>query len=217
MSQRRDAIRNRGLLVEAGREVFAEQGADASLEEVARRAGVGIGTLYRHFPTRDALVEEIFAEHIGEVLAAAEEAAANEDAWAGVVSFFERVLELQARNLQLRDVFLRYSSGDGTSAERRKQVRAALGRLVARGREQGTLRADFALSDLLVAWWSFAPVLQATCAVAPDAWRRQLRIVLDGMRAGAATPQTARPLTGPQLDAAIDALRSRYHRKRAAA
>ena len=102
MRQRADAVRNRALLVEAGREVFAEHGPDASLEEIARRAGVGIGTLYRHFPTREALVETIYAEHIGEIVAVAEESAAAEDAWAGLTGFLERVLELQARNLPLR-------------------------------------------------------------------------------------------------------------------
>ena len=79
---RRDAERNRLKLLDAGREVFAED-PEAPLEEIARRAGVGIGTLYRHFPTRDALVEAIYAEHMDEVLAAAEEAADAENAWTG--------------------------------------------------------------------------------------------------------------------------------------
>ena len=70
MRQRADAVRNRSLLIEAGREVFAEHGPEAALEEIARRAGVGIGTLYRHFPSRDALVEAIYAEHIGEIVSA---------------------------------------------------------------------------------------------------------------------------------------------------
>src|SRR3954468_8431299 len=96
---RRDAERNRQKLIDAGRSLFAEEGPDAPFEGVARRAGVGIGTLYRHFPTREALVEVIFAEHIDEVLAAAEEAASAEDAWGGLVGFLERTLELQARNL----------------------------------------------------------------------------------------------------------------------
>jgi AcrR family transcriptional regulator len=213
---RRDAQRNHEKLVAAGREVFAEHGAEATLEEVARRAEVGIGTLYRHFPSREALVEVIFEEHIGQVLAAADEAAASDDAWAGLVSFLERVLELQAGNLPLRDVFLRHPVGEGRIAERRKQIGPLLKKLVARAREHGSLRSDFTVGDLLLAMWSFAPVFEATAGIAPNVWRRHLQLVLDGMRAEAATPRRVRPLGEPQIESAIDALRNRYHRRRAA-
>jgi len=213
---RRDAARNRAKLIATGREVFAEQGPDASLEEVARRAGVGIGTLYRHFPSRETLAEEIFAEHIAEVVAAAEDAAVAEDAWAGLVSFFERVLDLQARNLPLRGLFLRHGGGRGI-AERRRRIVPLLERLVERGREQDVLRDDLAAGDLTVALWSFSPVLEATAEVAPNVWRRHLRILLDGMRPEAATPQQVTPLAGRRLERAIDTLRERYHRRRAAA
>ena len=213
---RRDAVRNRAKLTAAGREVFAEQGPDASLEEVARRAGVGIGTLYRHFPSREALAEEIFAEHIEEVIAAAEAAAAAEDAWAGLVSFLERVLGLQARNLPLRGLFLRQGGAPGI-AERRRLIFPLLEQLVERAREQGAVRDDLTVGDLSLAMWSFAPVLEATAGIAPNVWRRHLRILLDGMRPEAATPQEVAPLAGRRLERAIDALRERYHRRRAAA
>jgi len=212
---RRDAERNRQKLLDAGREVFAED-PEAPLDEIARRAGVGIGTLYRHFPTRDALVEVIYAEHIDEVLAAAEDAADAENPWDGLVAFLERVLELQARNLPLRGVFLRHGT-DAALAERRRRIQPALARLVARGREQGEVRGDFTLGDLSLALWSFAPIFEATSRVAPEVWRRHLRILLDGMRPVAATPQSVRPLAGRQLEAAIHALRTRYHGRRAAA
>jgi AcrR family transcriptional regulator len=211
---RRDAERNRARLIEIGREVLAELGPDAPLEEIARRAGVGIGTLYRHFPTREALVAAIFAEHMEEVLAAAEDAAGAEDGWSGIVGFLERALALQARNLPLRSVFLRVPAE--ANAERRKRIQPALDRAIARAKEQGSLREDFAVGDLVVAMWSFAPIFEATAEVAPNAWRRHLQIVLDGMRPEAATPQNVRPLAGKQLERAIDALRSRYHRRRAA-
>ena len=212
---RRDAERNRLKLLDAGREVFAED-PGAPFEEIARRAGVGIGTLYRHFPTRDALVEVIYAEHIDEVLAAAKEAADAENAWDGLVAFLERVLELQARNLPLRGVFLRHGT-DAALAERRRLIQPVLARLVARGREQGVVRDDFTLGDLSLALWSFAPIFEATSGVAPAVWRRHLQILLDGMRPAAATPQRVRPLAGKQLEAAIQALRTRYHGRRAAA
>jgi AcrR family transcriptional regulator len=211
---RRDAERNRAKLVEVGRSVFAELGPDAPLEEIARRAGVGIGTLYRHFPTREALVGSIFAEHMDEVVTASQDAAVADDAWAGLVGFLERVLELQARNLPLRGLFLRVP--DDANAERRKRILPALDRAVARAKEQGSLRDDFTVGDLAVAMWSFAPIFEATADVAPNAWRRHLTILLDGMQAAAATPHQVRPLAGKQLERAIDALRNRYHRRRAA-
>ncbi|HZQ65457.1 MAG TPA: helix-turn-helix domain-containing protein [Gaiellaceae bacterium] len=212
---RRDAERNRAKLIEAGRLMLAEGGPDVPREEIARRAGVGIGTLYRHFPTREALVESIFAEHLVGVRAAAEEAAGAEDAWAGLVGFLEYVLELQAKNLALRGVFLRH--GDGRAlVEHREQMLPLLGRLVERAKEQGALRGDYAVGDLWLALWSFVSVLEATAAVAPTVYRRHLRILLDGMRAEAATRQEARPLAGKQLDAAIQAFRTRYKRRRAA-
>jgi AcrR family transcriptional regulator len=213
---RRDALRNREKLIATGRELFSEQGSKASLEELARRAGVGIGTLYRHFPTREALVEVIYEEHIGEVLRTATEAAAAEDAWAGLVGFLERVLELQAQNLPLREVFLRHPSSEGRIAEKRRRILPALERLVTRARSQGRLRPDFTVGDLLLAMWSFAPLFEATAEVAPGVWRRHLRILLDGMRAEAATQQTARPLAGRRLEAAVAELRSRYRRTGAA-
>jgi AcrR family transcriptional regulator len=211
---RRDAERNRARLIEIGRVTLSELGPDAPLEEIARRAGVGIGTLYRHFPTREALVASIFAEHMEEVLAAAEDAAEADDGWDGLVGFLERVLALQARNLPLRSIFLRGPAE--ANAERRKRIQPALDRAIARAKEQGSLRADFAVGDLVVAMWSFAPIFEATAGLAPNAWRRHLRIVLDGMRPEGATTQDVRPLGGKQLERAIDALRSRYHRRRAA-
>src|SRR5436189_2765363 len=103
--QRRHARRNHELLVAAAREVFAERGVEASLEEIARRAGVGVGTLYRHFATRDALVEAVFERRIGEFVAVAEAAAAEPDAWLAFVGFLEATLTIQAGDRMLKDVF----------------------------------------------------------------------------------------------------------------
>jgi AcrR family transcriptional regulator len=206
---------NHALLVAAGREVFAEQGSGATLEEVARRAGVGIGTLYRHFPSRDALVEAIYEEHMGEVVAAGETAVAESDAWCGLVGFLEHVLDLQARNLPLRNVFLQHPAGRGV-AERRKAIGPLVEQMIARAREQGSLRDDFTVGDLSMVMWSFAPLLEATADAAPGVWRRHLRIVLDGMRPAGATPQEVRPLAGRRLERTIEALRHRYHGRRAA-
>ena len=205
--QRSDARRNHELLVASAREVFAERGLEASLEEIARRAGLGIGTLYRHFASREALVEAIFEGRIGELVALGEAAEAEPDAWQAVVLVLEGTLELQAGDRVLKDVLMRYPPGEGRLASAREELRAVFERTLQRAREQGTLRADFALPDLALALWSFGPLLDATAEIAPNAWRRHLHWLLDGLRAGAATPQSEGPLSEEQLHAAMQALR----------
>jgi AcrR family transcriptional regulator len=204
---RRDARRNHERLVAAAREVFAEQGVEASLEEIARRAGLGIGTLYRHFGTREALVEAIFERRIGELVAVAEAAAADPDGWRALGDLLEQTLELQAGDRVLKAVLLRYPPGVGRLERAREELRSLFEQVLEHAREQGTLRRDFALADLALLFWSFGPLIDATADVAPRAWRRQLRLLLDGLRAETATAQVESPLTDAELLAAMNALR----------
>lgn len=207
--QRSHARRNHALLVAAAREVFAERGADASLEEIARRAGVGIGTLYRHFATRDALVDAVFERRIGDFVALAELAEAEPDAWLAFVGYLEGTLELQAGDRLLKDVFLRSPPGTGRAERARAELRRAVERVLDRAREGGRLRADFTLADLSLLIWSFASVIDATSVVAPNAWRRHLQWLLDGLSSESATPPLEPPLSDAQLHAAMQALRAR--------
>src|SRR3954454_4786746 len=101
---RRDAQRNRDAIVAAARTAFCEQGLGASLEGVAREAGVAIGTLYRHFPTRLALVETLFNVKYTELLATAEQAAVMDDAWEGFCRYMEKLCELQACDRAFNDL-----------------------------------------------------------------------------------------------------------------
>jgi AcrR family transcriptional regulator len=204
---RRDARRNHALLVEAAREVFAERGVEAHVDEIARRAGVGTGTFYRHFPTREELVEAIVAERIGEFLALGESALAEPDAWAGLVGFLESTLELQRGDRVLKEIFVRYPPAEGPLTETRQQIRELFEQLLARAHAQGVLRADFGLPDLALVLWSFAPVIDATEAAAPSAWRRHLHWLLDGLRPAAATPQSEPALDDGQLAEAMGCLR----------
>jgi AcrR family transcriptional regulator len=212
--QRRHARRNHELLVEAAREVFAERGVEASLEEIARRAGVGIGTLYRHFATRDALVEAVFERRIGEFAALGEAAAAEPDGWRAFTGLLERILEIQAGDRLLKDVLLRSSSGTGRTEQARAELRRSLEGVLERAHAHG-LRADFAFPDLALLLWSFAPLIDATADIAPTAWRRHLHWLLDGLRAESATPQVEPPLSGEQFQAAIQAFRKRRLGRRA--
>jgi AcrR family transcriptional regulator len=212
---RSHARRNHEALVAAARDVFAEQGVDAPLEAVARRAGVGIGTLYRHFSSREALVEAIFARRIGDLVAVAEAAADEPDGWTAFVGLLERTIELQAGDRVLKEVLLRHPPQPGRLAAAHEEMRRGFERVLERARAEGTLRADFAFSDLALLLWSFTPVIDATAEVAPDAWRRHLHLLLDGLRAGAATPAPRPPLDDEQLRASMHALREqRVSRRR---
>jgi AcrR family transcriptional regulator len=207
--QRRHARRNHELLVAAAREVFAERGSDASLEEVARRAGVGVGTLYRHFGDRDALVEAVFERRRGEFLAVAEAAAADPDGWLAFVGFLEHMLEIQAGDRMLKDVFLRSPPASGRLEAARTEMRRLFEVVLERARAQGCLRDDFEFADLALLFWSFSPLLDATADGAPNAWRRHLHWLLDGLRAASATPPPCGPLSAAQFEASVEALRSR--------
>jgi AcrR family transcriptional regulator len=204
---RRHAQRNHEQLVAAARDVFAERGVEAPLEAIARRAGVGIGTLYRHFSTREALVEAIFERRIGDLVAVADAAAAEPDGWRAFVGFLERTVELQAGDRVLKEIVMRYPPQPGRLASAREDMRRRFEHVLDRARAEGGLRADFTFSDLALLLWSFAPVIDATAEVAPDAWRRHLRLLVDGLRADAATPRAEPPLTDGELRSSMRALR----------
>src|SRR3954466_16413344 len=108
---RRDAQRNRVRILAAAKEVFAERGIDATLDDVAARAGVGVGTVYRRYANKDALLEELFEERIAELAALAEASLADGAAWQGLVRFLERVEELFAADRALEHVMLHRDRG----------------------------------------------------------------------------------------------------------
>lgn len=115
---RADAARNRDKLLAAGTQVFGERGLDAPLEEVARRAGVSIGTLYNHFPTREAFLTAILPERLAPLDAVIEASLAAPDPWDGFVGFLEGLFALQARDRGLNDAVTRQFPGtDGVNAE----------------------------------------------------------------------------------------------------
>ena len=97
---RRDAARNRQRILQAASEVFTEQGLEASLDEVARQAGVGVGTVYRRFRTKEELVEALFEDRVDAVAALAERAAEEPDPWTGLASFMEQMAEMLAGDLE---------------------------------------------------------------------------------------------------------------------
>ena len=196
---RSDARRNRERLVVSARELFAARGVEVSLEDIARRAGVGIGTLYRHFPTKGDLVDAVLEDAFAEIGRLAEEAAATEDAWEGLTSFLHDALELHVQNRGVKDLLAAREHGHDAA---RARIRRLLRSVVERAQEQGTLRRDFVFEDLPPLFWSTARIVQATADVSPRYWRRYLSFVLDGLRASAATRAPGPPLTRAQLQRA---------------
>lgn len=196
---RKDSRRNRAALLAAARTAFAEEGLNAALEGIARRAGVAIGTLYRHFPTRMDLVAAVIAEKKRAWIKAAEAAAVMEPAWDGLVFFLERVCELQAGDLGFNDISsMRFPNAPGVEAARKRAY--DLGRrIVERAQAEGSLRPDITAEDLAFVDWAHSRVSEATHAIDPNAWRRYLALTLDGLRASAAHPLPVPPLRPRQM------------------
>jgi len=143
----------------------------------------------------DAVLEDAFAE----IVRLAERAAAEPDAWAGLTMFLEQTLALHAENRGLKDMLAAREHGAQRAKAMRARIRPLLRRLIERAQAQGALRSDFTAEDLPMIFWTGGRVIETTAAVAPDYWRRYLGLVLDGLRAAAATPLPVPPLTRPQL------------------
>ncbi|MGH8995931.1 MAG: TetR/AcrR family transcriptional regulator [Acidimicrobiales bacterium] len=187
--RRRDAQRNRDALLQAAGNLFAEEGLQAPLEQVARRAGLAIGTLYRHFPTRADLVEALLEAKLRVWLEAANRATKLPDAWAGFVLYLETMCELQAGDRGFADL----AAGQVPVACCLDDVNALIYRLgvriLRRAQRQGCLRPDVTQDDLVLLIQSLSHVTQATGRSAPHTWRRHLHLTLDAYR-----PESARPL-----------------------
>lgn len=196
---RRDAQRNRDALLTAARDAFAEHGLEAPLEQVAKGAGVAIGTLYRHFPTRLDLVQAIFAEKLQAWLMAAERAAAMDDAWEGFCLYLETTCELQADDRGFNDLTSMRLPVSGCLEGTQNRILELGVRIVARAQEQGAVRADITHQDLAFVIWSHSRVTEATRGIAPRAWRRHLYLLLDAFRADRAHPLPEPPLTHDEL------------------
>jgi AcrR family transcriptional regulator len=173
---RKDAARNYDALLAAAREAFAEHGAEASLEDVARRAGVGIGTLYRNFPTRRHLFESVYAGEVNDLCRFAEEVADREP-WEALTAWLHRFVDYTVTKRAIREAL------DGESEiflACRESMYAAGGPLFERAREAGRARDDIAFDDLL----RMVAGITATNFLDGAQRDRVLSIALDGVRAG---------------------------------
>jgi AcrR family transcriptional regulator len=170
---RRDAQRNRDALVAAAREVLAERGVDAPLEAVAKRAGVAIGTLYRHFPERGDLVDAILEQKMRDWAELAKASLAAEDPWQGLAGFLERTCELQAADRAFTELACMSHQGEHV------EINRLIYRLVERAQAAGALRLDVGPLDLAFFMMANARVAE----VDPSQWRRHFTLMLDALKA----------------------------------
>jgi AcrR family transcriptional regulator len=203
---RRDAQRNRDRIVAAARELFAQRGIEVTLNEVAHYAGVGVGTVYRRFPHKDALVAEVFESRLAEVEVLIRAAADDPDPWQGLIGFIYGSLEVQATDRALSDILL----GAPLAIERLRQMRAEMvpiaADLIERARRAGAVRADFDTSDLPVLLVMLRTALDVTRVAAPEAWRRFAAILLQGIRPPGSPVErlTVAPVGVEQIDAVME-------------
>jgi AcrR family transcriptional regulator len=188
---RRDARDNVAKLRAAAIQVFQARGLGAPLEDIAQQAGVSTGTLYNRFGSREALIDSVIQELASARLAAAREHALSFAApWDRFADYLSQLCELQATYPAVSDVISRRYPGahelDALCADALTQA----AELVAEAQRDGSLRPDFTTADVFLLLTSNASVVSATAGTAPDAWRRSLRFVLDGLRTGAAHSPT---------------------------
>ena len=173
---RADARRNRERILKAARAVFAAKGRDAHLDDVARRAKVGVGTVYRHFPDKDALLEALAREQFDTLTEWAREAEAAPDPWAAFHAMIWRGAELQASDRSLMEAVAEFKPSVARQAE---ELHASIERLMARAQAQGEMRADATGEDVRLMMCGLGSVMQ----MSGDGWRRYLTVMLDGLRA----------------------------------
>jgi AcrR family transcriptional regulator len=190
---RADAQLNRDRILAAAGELFAERGLSVPLEEIAARAGVGVATLYRRFPTRADLAAAAFERNISGYTRAVDRALASPRAWDGFCALIFELCELQAEDAGLRDLltteFPANSAVEQRTGEAVEKVRA----LIERAQNEGILRPDVTAGDVVVLLLANAGVLKATGDTASGAWRRFAALMVDAFRARPETPLPPAP------------------------
>jgi AcrR family transcriptional regulator len=200
--QRKDAARNHELLLEAGREVFAERGLNASLDEIAHRAGLGVGTAYRHFANKQEVAEALFEQAIEKIVGEAERALSIEDPWEAFVSFFHAAATSQAKDRGLHEVLVGVYPTERLDRVR-DQLVGAIDELFARAQKAGVLRADAVPTDAGVLFAMLGVVYDMSSKTAPELWCRYFALILDGLRATDAAPMPGPALTTDELETAM--------------
>jgi AcrR family transcriptional regulator len=176
---RADARRNNERLVAAAREVFAKHGGGASMEAIAKQAGVGVGTLYRHFPKRIDIVEAVYQTDVDELVCAAEEAVAHNEPWQALVAWLEAFLRYgQVKRTFLNELHEAFDKNPQLKVASRERINQAVGTVLGRAQEAGVARTDLDGSDLMQI---LGPMCTSATLTEPQG-QRLLAMILDGLR-----------------------------------
>jgi AcrR family transcriptional regulator len=190
---RTDAARNRERIVAAARRTFAEQGIDVPMAKIAERAGVGVGTLYRRFPTRDDLLSATFLAKMTEYADLVEEALAESDPWVGFAGYLHRVCRMQADDHGFADILTMTFPRDKAFEAQRRRTFDGLVMLVARAKDAGQIREDVTTEDVVITLMANAGVISATRNAGSGAWERFAALMISSFRAANTTPAPPPP------------------------
>ncbi|WP_179155099.1 TetR/AcrR family transcriptional regulator [Microbispora sp. GKU 823] len=193
---RSDALDNRERILDAARALFAAEGLDVSMREIARHAGVGPATLYRRFPTKQVLVTEAFTDEMRACHAIVDEGRADPDPWRGFCLVIEKICELHARNRGFTEAFMSAHPKEVDLAASREQTLNAIAELARRARKTGHLRADFVLDDLILMLTAHRGIRATSAAARVAASRRFAALVIQAFQAfpeRSPLPEGARP------------------------
>ena len=209
---RRDAAENRERLLAAASELFAERGLAVTLNDIAHHAGVGVGTAYRRFANKEAVIDALFEEQLKAVANVAQEALDDPDAWNGLLTFLERALHMRHGDRGLNEIMNNPLIGDARVQEARDRIAPIITELVAKAKGQRVVRPDLDQTDLIFIQLGLSAIIESTRGIAPDLYRRYLTMFLDGIRTDRVH---FTPLPMPALSAA-DTHRAMTHRRRRA-
>jgi AcrR family transcriptional regulator len=189
---RRDAARNHQLVIAAAREVLSEFGTDASMELIASRAGVGVGTVYRRFPNKEALVDEIAGQMLGSLVEAAAEELGRGDG-TGLENFLRLLGRSMSEHRGYADKLVNH-----TKAAVIEQLRDLVAQLLSQAQDFGRIGPEIAIGDIMTVGWALRGVVESGGTVVPDAWQRVLDIYLAGLRSPE-SPSSRPSVTREQL------------------
>lgn len=188
--------------------MFGTRGVEAGMDDVAREAGCGVGTLYRRFRSKEALVDALFYDRLDQLAAVWRTALANEDPFAGLAGALSEIGEMFAQNRGLHEVLLGSTWGAELGLAAREALRPMVSELVRRAQDAGQLRRGVDATDIPIIVFMVAAAIDYTEAASPDAWRRYLALLVDGLAAdGASGPLPGAPLCTLELEAAVTAWR----------
>ncbi|GAA4976674.1 TetR/AcrR family transcriptional regulator [Actinoplanes utahensis] len=201
MALRRDAQRNRERILRAAHEVFAARGFAATLDDVAHHAGVGIGTVYRRFPTKEELIEAVFTDRLEDLVTLAEEALAAPSAWEGLTGFLRTSARWHAADRGLRDAAL--SMDEQHFKKAGEQIVPLLEQIMERAHAEGTLRADAGFQDFPIIMAMVTEMAQHSEGCRPGLYERYLELMIDGLRARPGNGSLGAAPTGTDIRAVM--------------